>query len=171
MKRLLDRLNDAALWTGGIAVLLMSVSGGIDVLFTAFLGKPIPMVYELTEALMVLIVFLALGHLQMADGHIAMELVPARLGPAGRRIHALVVQAVALVCFGALTWQAWLMALQSWAVREFSVGLHPFPLYPAKFAVALGGALATMCCVAKCIQVVTDEAGAPQSRGTPSGIE
>lgn len=171
MNWLLDRLTSAALWIGGLAILLMSVSGGVDVLFTAVLGKPIPMVYELTEALMALIVFLALGHLQMTDGHIAMELVPARLGPTGRRRHVLVVQVVALVCFAALTWQAWLMAMASWSVREYSVGLHPFPLYPAKFAVALGGALATLCCVAKCIQAVTGKAPTPRSPGPNLGIE
>lgn len=171
MDRLLDRLNAAALWTGGAAVLLMSVSGGVDVLFTAFLGKPIPMVYELTEALMALVVFLALGHLQVTDGHIAMELLPQRLGPAGRRVHALVVQVVAFACFAALTWQAWLMAVQSWAIREYSVGLHPFPLYPAKFAVALGGALATLCCIARFVQVAKGAASAPRSPGTGPAIE
>lgn len=171
MNWLLGRLTAAALWTGGLAILLMSVSGGVDVLFTAILGKPIPMVYELTEALMALIVFLALGHLQMTDGHIALELVPARLGPAGRRRHALLVQVVALFCFAALTWQAWLMAMASWAVREYSVGLHPFPLYPAKFAVALGGALATLCSVARFVQVVTGDASAPRSRSANPAVE
>jgi len=171
MGRFLDRSNAAALWTGGLAVLLMSVSGGIDVLFTAILSKPVPMVYEMTETLMVLVVFLALGHLQMTDGHIAMELVPARLGAGWRRVHALAVQFVAFACFSALTWQAWLMAMQSWAIREYSVGLHPFPLYPAKFAVALGGVLATICCVAKFIQIAAGAKSAPRSPGAGPGFE
>lgn len=171
MSRILDGLTAAALWTSGLAILLMSVSGGVDVLLTAAMGKPIPMVYELTEALMVLIVFLALGHLQITNGHIALEMIPARLGPASLRRHALLVQVVALVCFAALTWQAWQMAMASWAVREYSVGLHPFPLYPAKFAVALGGALASLCSVARFIQILTGEAGAPRSPSANPAVE
>ncbi len=170
--KLLEKMNEGMLWIAGAGILVMSVSGGLDVIFTAALGKPIPMVYELTEALMVLVVFLSLGHLQLSDSHIAMEFLQARLGPGGRRVHGVVVQVVALVCFGALIWQAWLMAWESWTLREHSVGLYPFPLYPAKFAVVIGAALASACCIAKLARAFTP-GGAPAGRppGTGPAIE
>lgn len=151
----LTRLNTAALAIAAISILAMTLIGGIDVLSTAVLRKPIPMVYELTETLMVIVVFLCLGHLQLTNGNIAIDILPRRLGRRGKHIHAVVSQAVALVFFLALTWQAWIMAVESWVIGEYSVGLVPYPLYPAKFAVVIGSALTALCCVLKLFAILS----------------
>ncbi|TAK82493.1 MAG: TRAP transporter small permease [Betaproteobacteria bacterium] len=152
--KLLKRLNLIALVMASLSILVMTLIGGIDVLSTAALGKPIATVYELTQTLMVLVVFLALGHLQLTDGNIAIDVLPNKLRPRGKRFHAALVQFVALVSFAALTWQAWLMALDSWSIKEYSMGLVAFPLYPAKFAVVIGSALTVLCCAAKLFEIL-----------------
>jgi TRAP-type C4-dicarboxylate transport system permease small subunit len=153
--KLLTRLNAIALTIAGASILVMTLAGGTDVLSTAVLGKPIPTVYELTETLMVLVVFLCLGHLQLVNGNIAIDILPNHLGPRGKRIQGAVGEAIALAFFTALTWQAWLMAVDSWSIREYSLGLVPFPLYPAKFAVAAGGALTALSCAFKLLRIVS----------------
>ncbi|MSQ21598.1 MAG: TRAP transporter small permease subunit [Betaproteobacteria bacterium] len=151
--RFLDRLIVAAMAIAGFSILVMTLLGGADVLASA-VGWPIPAVHEATEVLMVLVVFLCLGHLQMVDGNIAIDMLRIRFGPKGRRILDSVAQCVALCFFAALTWQASVLALESWAIREYSMGLVPFPMYPSKFAVAAGAALAAICSLARLGQII-----------------
>ncbi|MFM9882130.1 MAG: TRAP transporter small permease subunit [Burkholderiales bacterium] len=161
--KILERLNIAAMAIAGISILVMTLLGGADVLATTA-GRPIPAVHESTEALMVMVVFLCLGHLQMTNGNIAIEILPNRLGPRGKRIQAAVAQFIALGFFAALTWQAWVLAIESWAIREYSVGLVPFPIYPSKFAVVAGAALTVLCCVARLVQIISGKEGGPAAR-------
>ena len=163
----LDRLIVAAMAIAGISILVMTLLGGADVLATAA-GWPIPAVHELTEVLMVVVVFLCLGHLQITDGNIAIEILPNRLGPRGKRIQGAVAQCVALCFFATLTWQAWVLAVESWTIREYSVGLVRFPIYPSKFAVVAGAALTVMCCLARLVQIIAGKEAAATAR---SGVE
>lgn len=150
----LRRLNVFALAVASASILVMTLIGGIDVLTSTLLGKPIPAVYEATETLMVMAVFLALGHLQQENGHIAVDFVQSRMPIIGRRAVAVASQLAATGFYGLLTWQAWLMAADSWAIREYSVGLIPFPVYPSKFAVVIGAALATLCGAEKLFRIL-----------------
>ena len=159
----LRHLNQAALAAAGASILVMTLIGGIDVLTSALLGKPIPTVYEATETLMVMVVFLSLGHLQIENGHIAVDFVQRRLPLIGRRIVAMASQLTALTFYSLLTWQAWLMATESWRIREYSVGLIQFPIYPSKFAVVVGAALAVLCSVAQLVRIAL----AKQSESDP----
>ena len=160
----LARLNVAALAIAGASILIMTLIGGIDVLSTAILGRPIPMVYELTETLMVMVIFLSLGHLQLINGNISIDILPNHLGRRGKRIQAAISQAIALAFFSALTWQAWIMAVESWSVREYSLGLIAFPIYPSKFAVVVGGALTALCCASRLLEIL---AGKESVSGSP----
>jgi len=151
---LLARLNIVALACAGASVLAMTLLGGADVIAAAGFGRPIPAVFESTAALMVIVVFLCLGHLQSTDGHVAIDALVNRLGPRGRRWQRVVSQALAAAFFGILAWQSLELAWQSWSIREYSMGLVPFPLYPGKFAVAAGAALTTLCCLDRLVDVV-----------------
>ena len=152
--KLLERLNTAALAIAGVSILVMTLLGGADVIATAALGKPIPAVFESTAALMVMVVFLCLGHLQLTGENIAIDMLPKRLGSRAKRVHASLSQAIALAFFATFAWQAWEMAAHSWSIREYSMGLVPFPIYPGKFAVVVGAALTTLCCAARLVHVV-----------------
>ncbi len=155
--RLLKRLNAAALAIAGMSILVMTVLGGADVIATALMGKPIPAVFESTAALMVMVVFLCLGHLQLTGENIAIDMLPRRLGPRSKRVQGSLSQAIALAFFATLAWQAWEMAADSWSIHEYSMGLVPFPVYPGKFAVVAGAVLTTLCCAARLRQILVGE--------------
>jgi TRAP-type C4-dicarboxylate transport system permease small subunit len=142
-------LNTAALAVASFAILLMTLVGGSDVLSSIVFGRPIPGAYESTEALMVVIVFLAIGWLQTENGNIAIDIFPRRLGPRGRKVHAAACELLALAFFGLLAWQGWLLAVESLRINEQSAGLVRFPLWPSKFTLATGATLAVLCCIAR----------------------
>lgn len=149
----LRRLNLVGLALAGTSVLLMTVLGGADILSTALLRQPIPGVYEATETLMVLVIFLSLGYLQLNEGNIVVDIIPSRLGVRSKRVLAAISHLVSLAFFSLLTWQAWLLAWASWSIREYSVGLVAFPIYPSKFAVALGAGLTVLCCAGRLVKI------------------
>lgn len=149
----LRKLNGWCLYGAAAAILLMTVLGGADVLSTALLHNPIPGVYEATEALMVLVIFLSLGYLQLGSGNIAVDIVTSRLHGTARVIQVAAAELLAAVFFSLLAWQAWALAIDSWNIDEYSAGLVRFPLYPAKFALALGATLTVCCCIARLIHV------------------
>jgi len=146
--RFLDRVCQVCIWVAGAGILLMTVMGGLDVLSTAVLGKPIPSVYEATEALLVLAVFLALGVVHRTGANVAVDIVYLRIGATARRAVDMLTLLLTGGFFAAIAWRAWLMALRSWEIGEYSVGIVPFPVYPAKFALAIGASLVVVLCLA-----------------------
>ena len=145
--RLLERLGTASIWLAGGSILLMTLLGGLDVLSTAILGRSIPSVYEATEMLLVLAVFLSLAVLHRTRANISVDIVYLRLGRRGRFAVDLLTQALMGGFFAVIAWRGWVMALYSWETREYSVGIVPFPIYPAKFALAAGATLVAVCCL------------------------
>ena len=141
-----------------LSILAMTVLGGVDVITTAAFETPIPGAYEGTSSLMVMVVFLSLGHLEAERMQIAVDIVQRKLGVAVQKAVAILVGVLSLAFYGALTWQAWVMFTNSWSIREYSVGLVRFPIYPSKFAVVLGGALAMVCCAMRLIEVMRGSA-------------
>lgn len=144
MVRVLGALNGGALVLASASVLLMTLLGGLDVLGTALLKRPIPTTYEATETLMVLVVFLSLAHLQRTRSHIAVDVVFTRMPPSLKRVIRAASHALAFGFFGLVAWKGWELAWQSLAVGEYAAGLVAFPLYPSKFALAIGATLAAV---------------------------
>ena len=59
---MLARLHAVALAIASLAVLVMALVGGIDVISATALHRPIPGVYEATELLMVAVTMQAIGY-------------------------------------------------------------------------------------------------------------
>jgi len=140
MRPLVARLGAAGVAVAGASLLIMVLLGAFDIIGTK-LDRPIPGVLEATEALMVLGVFLALPYTQAKRQHIAVDLVVTRLGPAARRILDLLTLGLTLFVFSLIAWRGWVLAAKSVAIREYANGIVPFPVYPAKIALAVGASL------------------------------
>jgi TRAP-type C4-dicarboxylate transport system permease small subunit len=152
IERVLDLVSTVAAWIAGLAVLVMAVFGGLDVFSTVLLGRPLDATIESTEALMVIGAFMGVGLLHKRRAYIAVDLVRERSGLPARR--ALDILALALMggYFGLIAWRGWVDALESLAVREFSAGLMRIPLYPSKFALAIGMTIGTLWCVVELLK-------------------
>ena len=140
------RVVGAGVIVASLAVFVMMVIGAGDAAFT-FAGHPIPGALELAELLMVLVVFLALPEVEARRRHITIDIVTSRLPNAVTRPLAILATALSLIFYGAMTWQAWKLCAGSWAIREYTSGLVPFPVFPTKTLFALGLTAVTAICV------------------------
>jgi len=166
MRACLARLNQGALLIAGFAVLVMTISGGLDVLGAVFLGRPIPGVYEGTELLMPVVIVLAMARLQARRMNLYIDMLPSRLPAGAQKAIVLLGDLLGLALFGLIAWQAWLLAWESVRQLEYAQGGVQIPAYPSKIAFAVGMSLL----VAQYIADVADamrHRGADQAGSTP----
>lgn len=78
-----------------VAFIVIIVFGGAVTRYTTGIGFSV--VLELPPMLMPWLVFPLAGALLRSDGHIAVDFLPNKLGPAGRRVLRVIISAIAMV--------------------------------------------------------------------------
>ena len=129
---------------GALSLLALALIGTSDVLTTRIMDRPIPGLIKLSEAGLVLMLFLGLAVATRNRRHIRVDILINRLGPRARRFCDAIGFLFAAVFFAVWTWQMWLMTAKSWSIREMATGLLPYPLYPIKFMLFIGLIIATI---------------------------
>jgi TRAP-type C4-dicarboxylate transport system permease small subunit len=129
---------------GALAILALALIGTSDVLSTRILNQSIPGIIKLSEAGLMLALFLGLALAGRNRGHIQIDILVTRLGPRARRFCDATGPLFTAVFFAVWTWQMWYMTAKSWSIREIATGLLPYPLYPIKFILFLGLLIATL---------------------------
>lgn len=130
---------------GRQTALLRSVVTGLimmgivaDVTRRLITGRSIPGMVELVETFMAVEVFLGLAHAEATGVHVRMSLATNAMPFAVRRA----VKAFGMfVCMAGSGWFAWastLRAIEATAVGEVKPGLLRFPVWPARWAIAVG---------------------------------
>lgn len=127
----------------GAAVLAIMFIGAADIAAT-LLNFPIPGAHELIQALMVVVIFLALPEVEARRQHITVDMLTQKLRPTLRRVLGVVNDLLSLLFFSAMAWQGWILFWNSWKIREYAPGLIPFPVYPSKVLFAVGVTLASI---------------------------
>jgi len=147
MKRLSLNTNRLLTHIGSIALALLMFLTVADVFGRYLLNLPVSGTFELTEMLMVLIVFLALGLAQHHNEHISLDLAynyfPSRL----KNGTDVVVDLVNVVVVVAITWQ-----LYDYSVRmldgNYTTAVLQLPIHPFVIVAVAGTAsyaLAILC--------------------------
>lgn len=138
MRRMIDMLSRTGALLAGALIMGLILLTVADVAWRNLDGHSIPGVYEYSEVILVAIVFLSLAWTQKIGQHVSIDLVTRALPPRGERI----VRAIGcLVALAILTWMAFASieaASDSWATGEYRIGLSEVPVWPARFAVAIG---------------------------------
>jgi TRAP-type C4-dicarboxylate transport system permease small subunit len=127
-----------------LAVVVMAMMGGADVFGTKVFNSPVPGTLEVTETLMVVLVFGGLAYAQVQRRHIKVEFLTRFLPAKAQIILELLGILVADVFFFLLTWRCYLYFLRSWFEREAGPSIIGFPIYPSKFFMLLGSVLMTL---------------------------
>ena len=107
-------------------------------------NRPVHGTLEITEFIMVGLVFLTLAHTQAIKAHIQVELLIGLMSRRKKLILDLVTYLLGAGIFALIAWQNWLSFLDSWGIREQTDGYIPFPVYPAKLVVPIGCFLLTL---------------------------
>lgn len=144
LDRALRLLNVAALGVAAAFIGFLAVVGAADVIGTAFFGTPVPSALELSEAGLVVIVFMALSFAQQRRAHITVDIFSAKFTGIARFLSVALALLAAMAFFGFLAVRGGVAAWESVVIDERSEGLARIPLYPGKFALATGCLLAAL---------------------------
>jgi TRAP-type C4-dicarboxylate transport system permease small subunit len=128
--RLLERLS-------GQLILLMMALTSIDAAGRYLFNTPLMWSFEVTEMLMVAVVYLAMAYTDSQEGHINLDLLVNRMSPMGRQIMYTTTRTACLVFCIFLTWGTGRMAIRSFIQEEVTPS-NAIPLGPAKTALAIG---------------------------------
>jgi TRAP-type C4-dicarboxylate transport system permease small subunit len=130
VKRFSLIVNQFATYIGSIALGLLMFLTVADVLGRYLFNRPVSGTFELTEMLMVPIVFLALGLAQHHNEHIALDLAYTYFPRPVKRGSDVVVDVVNLVVVAAIVWQLYAYSVRmldgTYTTAVLQLPIHPF---------------------------------------------
>jgi len=132
-----------------IGMMLMIVG---DVTGRYLFNQPIHGTLEITEFVMVAMVYLTLAHTQAIKAHIKVELLIDRVGRNSRLILELITYFLGLTIFVFICWQGVMSAIDAWEIEEVTDGYIPFPTLPAKATIPIGSLIL---CIRFTVDMVT----------------
>jgi TRAP-type C4-dicarboxylate transport system permease small subunit len=140
-----ERRAEALLGVAASAILLaMMVLTFADVVLRYVFNRPIASAFELTELMLVVLIFAGLPLVSWADEHVTMDFIDRLLRPGARRRLERGVHVIAAAIMAFLTWQVWLKADKIWAYRDATDVLRvvygPFVYFMAVM-IGLAGAI------------------------------
>jgi TRAP-type C4-dicarboxylate transport system permease small subunit len=122
-----------------IILLIMMLLTFADVVARYVLNRPIAGAFEVTELLLLVLIFAGLPLVTYADEHALMDFIDRLLGPRGTARLERLVQALCAAVMFLLAWLVWLKADRIWAYRDATDVLRivygPFVYF---MAVAIG---------------------------------
>lgn len=113
--RLVEVLLGAA---ASVLLLLLMTLTFVDVVARYVFNRPIAGAFEVTELLLLVLIFAGLPLVTYADEHAVMDFIDSALGPRGTRVLQRVVQVLCAATMGVLAWLVWLKADRIWAYRD-----------------------------------------------------
>ena len=110
---------DAILGVAASAVLLaMMLLTVVDVVARYGFSRPVRGAFEMTELMLLVLIFAGLPLVSFADEHAVMDFVDRVIGPVAQRRLDRAVQLVNAAFMCLLTWLVWLKADRIWAYRD-----------------------------------------------------
>jgi TRAP-type C4-dicarboxylate transport system permease small subunit len=114
-----ERHAEAVLGVAASAILLaMMLLTFVDVVARYVFNRPVRGAFEVTELLLLVLIFAGLPLVSYADQHAVMDFVDRLLGPRGQRHLIRAVHVVCAAVMGLLAWLVWLKADRIWAYRD-----------------------------------------------------
>ena len=139
-------VNINRIGVGFLAVMMFMT--GIDVVMRYIFNRPISGVYELTELMMVILVFFGLAYAQVNKEHVAVDLVYTRFAPKMKTIANCVSCFLCMGLFVIMTWQSIKQAQGKWN-SGLMTGTLGIPLWPFYLITAMG-------CLVTCFVFIAD---------------
>jgi TRAP-type C4-dicarboxylate transport system permease small subunit len=113
------RHAEAVLGVAASAILLaMMLLTFVDVVARYVFNRPVRGAFEVTELMLLVLIFAGLPLVSYAEEHAVMDFIDRLLGPRGQRRLARAVQGVCAAIMFLLAWLVWLKADRIWAYRD-----------------------------------------------------
>lgn len=124
-----------------IAVFMLMLLVGADVVGRYIFGRPVYGAFEVSEAFLSFVVFLGLAYTQHMKGHIKIEMVVQRLPARARAMADFLSHVIGLALFLIIFSETLRFAVHSFRIGEQSTGMATVPIWPARFTVPVGSFL------------------------------
>lgn len=147
---------------GALAAVVLMFGISTDVGRRYLTGTSVLGMLEVSETLMVLMVFLGMAYAEHTRSHVRMTLLTNRLPLRLAATLRLIAFLVSVWIIAWMTWRTAIRARTSIQISEFGMGVLQLPLWPARAAIALGlGVAALQLCIRIVDQVLMIVRGAP----------
>ena len=133
-----EALRPIRLALAGISAALLFAMMGVtvvDVIGRYFFDAPLPGATELTELLLVGVIFTALPAVCLDDGHVTVDLLTEKLAPWTKPIRVFLVRIVTIGALGVIGWRLWIQGARLSSYGEVSVYLR-WPVAPVAYFAA-----------------------------------
>jgi TRAP-type C4-dicarboxylate transport system permease small subunit len=136
---------DAALGVAASTILFaLMLLTFVDVVGRYLFNRPLRGGFELTELLLLVLIFAGLPLVSRADEHVTMDFIDRLLGARGKQVFVRAVHGLCAAIMFLLTWLMWLKADRIWAYRDATdvlrVAYGPFVYFMAVM-IALTGVI------------------------------
>ena len=123
----------------GILFLMMLLTIA-DVFMRKVFSRSILGTVELTEFMLVILIFFSLAQAEVLNSHVKVDLVMSRFGERAQGLVDMITQLACFLLSGLITWSTVIYSEEMGASREVSQDLW-IPIYPFVYIVALGCAI------------------------------
>lgn len=144
----LGRISALLAYAGASALFVMMVLTTADVVGRYLFNSPILGVFELTEFMVLILIFSFLGYTQSRKSHVSVDLVLAQFPERVQNFVEIFNHVICLALMALITWMGFQKALELMEVGEASPNLG-VPDYPFVFFLVLG-------CMVMCIEYIRD---------------
>ncbi|MBI5969181.1 MAG: TRAP transporter small permease [Deltaproteobacteria bacterium] len=131
-------IEKGACYTAAGLVFIMIFPTSVDVILRYLFNAPLPEIFQLTEFMMVGVVYLAISYVQALKDHIKIEIVTSWLPKKAQEALDLFGYLVGLFIFSIIAWQSGRQAWEAWVTQDYTMGIVQFPVWPAKSILPLG---------------------------------
>ena len=140
-------------WISCVCVLGMMLLTSVDVVLRYIFHSPLTGTFEVSEFLMVTIVFFSMAYTQHRKGHVAVDVLVSRLSQRKKAFVDLFNHGITIAILLLIAWKSSLTALELYDTME-TAGTVPIPSFPFVFIVALGCLAMGMELVRDCIKII-----------------
>lgn len=138
MERLIRSMSSVLGVIATVATVIMMVGIAIDVFYRALYDKSLPGVLELSETALVAAVFLGIAYTGSTNSHIQVDLLTERLPERARQIVVAIAWLLTTAFLAWATYATVLRAMKSTNENEIRMGLVNWPMFPARWLIAIG---------------------------------
>ena len=136
-----------------IALVAMTAVTVIDVAGRYLINRPLLGALELSELLMVFLVFGAFAVTELRNGHVDIDVVVTKLPPRAQALSETLAAVLSTAFWGAITWRTALHAQNVWRAGETTPNLG-LPIAPFVWVAPAGTLLFTLALVARTLAAV-----------------
>lgn len=152
--RIPSRISDAFTILAGIGILGLMAITVIDVFLRQVLSSGLGGAIEISEVLLVCVVFLGMMAGEMTNTHVRTPVLTERVGDRAANVMHAIGFLPAVVFLGWMTYLTAMEALRSTSVGEFRFGVVFVPVWPAKLVIPLGLAGLTVAVLIKLVTAI-----------------